>query len=163
MLARMRKSMDEKDQGFTLIELLVVMIIIGILAAIAIPVFLSQRKKAQDSAAKADVSTLGKEIATYYVDGTGSDANAGKPQIAISASGRYILTVNAFNGEAAVSQDLGKASNNVVLTPGGQFYTDGTAWCLSVQNPQGDKAVTGMKYSAAGGLVVGAVCTNANG
>jgi hypothetical protein len=32
-----------------------------------------------------------------------------------------------------------------------------------VQNAQGDKAVTGMKYSAAGGLVVGSVCTNANG
>jgi type IV pilus assembly protein PilA len=161
MLARMRKSMDEKDQGFTLIELLVVMIIIGILAAIAIPVFLSQRKKAQDSAAKADVSTLGKEIATYYVDGTGSDANAGAPVISVSG-GRYVLNVGAVNGEAAiVNQDLGKASNNVVIN--NQFYTDGTAWCISVKNAQGDKAVTGMKYSAAGGLVVGAVCTNANG
>ena len=161
MLARMRKSMDEKDQGFTLIELLVVMIIIGILAAIAIPVFLSQRKKAQDSAAKADVSTLGKEIATYYVDGTGSDANAGKPTITV-AGGRYVLNVAAVNGEAAiVNQDLGKASNNVTIN--NQFYTDGTAWCISVKNAQGDKAVTGMKYSAAGGLVVGAVCTNANG
>ncbi len=70
MLARIRKSLDEKDQGFTLIELLVVMIIIGILSAIAIPVFLSQRAKAQDSAAKSDVSTVGKEIATYFVDAT---------------------------------------------------------------------------------------------
>src|SRR5674476_707108 len=68
MIARIRKSMEQKDQGFTLIELLVVMIIIGILAAIAIPVFMNQRKKAVDSAATSDVSTLGKEVATYYVD-----------------------------------------------------------------------------------------------
>jgi type IV pilus assembly protein PilA len=160
MLARLRKS-EEKEGGFTLIELLVVMIIIGILAAIAIPVFLSQRKKAQDSAAKADISTIGKEIATYYVDGTGSDANAGKPKVTIVA-GRYVLNVAAVNGEAVITdQDLGKASANNVL--GAQFYTDGTAWCVSATNPQGDKAVTGVKYSSAGGLFVGGVCASALG
>src|SRR5690625_5835717 len=81
MIARIRKDLDNKEKGFTLIELLVVIIIIGILAAIAIPLFLNQRKKAQDSAAKADVSTIGKEIATWYVENTkdpilNSDANA---------------------------------------------------------------------------------------
>ena len=159
MLARIRKSMEEKDQGFTLIELLVVMIIIGILAAIAIPVFLSQRKKAQDSAAKADVSTVGKELATYFVDGHGV------PVITVNGSGRYQMDVPAVAApvEAAiVAQDLGKASDNDVLVAAKTFITDSTAWCVTISNAKGDKAVNGFSYSAAAGLQLKA-CTNANG
>ncbi len=107
MLARIRKSMKDKESGFTLIELLVVMIIIGILAAIAIPVFLSQRKKAQDSATKSDVSTVGKELATYYVDGSGG---ATGPQSLAITGGKYILTIGTTS---PTTLDLGKASANV--------------------------------------------------
>ena len=148
MLARIRKAQEENEGGFTLIELLVVMIIIGILAAIAIPVFLSQRAKAQDSAAKADVSTLGKEIATYYVDNTVA------PTITLAA-GRYVL--NAATTPAIVNQDLGKASANVALTATvvtGNF-ADATHWCIDVTNSQGSQKI--YKYSAKGGLDKG-VC-----
>ena len=170
MLARIRKAQEENEGGFTLIELLVVMIIIGILAAIAIPVFLNQRKKAQDSAAKADISTIGKEVATYYVDGLGSTAS-GAMAVTIDATGRYVLNVTGAPGPplvvALVNQDLGKASANntftgvpATATPV-QNFVDSTKWCVSLVNAKGDKAVQGYKYSASGGLAEG-VCLPAD-
>jgi type IV pilus assembly protein PilA len=65
-----RRAQDEK--GFTLIELLVVILIIGILAAIAIPAFLNQRNKAYDSAAKSNLRTAATAEETYATDNNGS-------------------------------------------------------------------------------------------
>ena len=68
MLARLRKTAEEREGGFTLIELLVVIIIIGILAAIAIPVFLNQRQKGYDSQAKSDLRNMATAEETYLTD-----------------------------------------------------------------------------------------------
>jgi type IV pilus assembly protein PilA len=75
MLDRMRQRTSDEG-GFTLIELLVVILIIGILAAIAIPAFLSQTSKANDSAAKTQVGTLQTTMETYASENSGSYENA---------------------------------------------------------------------------------------
>jgi type IV pilus assembly protein PilA len=68
MLARLRKMQEENEEGFTLIELLVVIIIIGILAAIAIPVFLNQRQKGYDAGIKSDLRNAATAEETYLTD-----------------------------------------------------------------------------------------------
>jgi type IV pilus assembly protein PilA len=75
MLNRLRQRLSKED-GFTLIELLVVILIIGILAAIAIPAFLSQTSKASDSAAKTQAGTLQTTMEAYASEHNGSFVGA---------------------------------------------------------------------------------------
>jgi type IV pilus assembly protein PilA len=74
MLHNLRRR-AESEKGFTLIELLVVILIIGILAAIAIPAFLNQRNKAYDSAAKSNLRTAATAEETYATDNNSSYTN----------------------------------------------------------------------------------------
>ncbi|MBU4216077.1 MAG: prepilin-type N-terminal cleavage/methylation domain-containing protein [Actinobacteria bacterium] len=119
MSARIRKSMEQRDGGFTLVELLVVMIIIGILAAIAIPVFLNQQKKARETSAKADVSTIGKEIAAYYVDGTG-------PLSVTTAGNKWTL----YSGTNAITD--GTLSTGNTATGAVAKILSNTTYCVEV-------------------------------
>jgi type IV pilus assembly protein PilA len=79
----------KKDEGFTLIELLVVIIIIGILAAIAIPVFLSQRESAAKASLTSDARNGAVAIETYFTENQSYPANQAAVEaldIALSAN-----------------------------------------------------------------------------
>lgn len=73
---RVGARLRNEESGFTLIELLVVMLIIGILAAIALPSFFNQRDKAGDAEAKSGAKTAQTAIETYATDNDGSYAGA---------------------------------------------------------------------------------------
>src|ERR1700722_2831209 len=100
MLYKLRQRAKD-ERGFTLIELLVVILIIGILAAIAIPSFLNQKGKAVDSAAKELAHSAQVAAESYATDNNGS--YVGLNQAVLNSYESSIQTSNAPSGNAWIS------------------------------------------------------------
>jgi prepilin-type N-terminal cleavage/methylation domain-containing protein len=161
MLARIRKSREE--EGFTLIELLVVIIIIGILAAIAIPVFLNQRKKGYDAQAKSDLRNFATAEETYLTDN-----NAYGDATAINAGGVkmspnnviVLLGTSGAKGFCAYSHNPNSANyflydSNAGGLAGSPLAAAPTAAANCDANSKGDVlAKTTLTASAAGVIAV---------
>src|SRR4051794_20736344 len=152
MLARIRKAREEREGGFTLIELLVVIIIIGILAAIAIPVFLNQRKKGYDAQVKADLRNAATAEETYLTDNPTAyttDQNQLKTAgwktstgdtfvVAISSASNFCIVGNNSNSTHAFVYDSGSGGLNNQAYPGTDSATAmaaAKAGCTSITSP----------------------------
>jgi type IV pilus assembly protein PilA len=134
------------DDGFTLIELLVVIIIIGILAAIAIPVFLSQRGKAYEASEKADLRAVAERMEIFYTDNL---TYAGVPFGTGTGAGNSI-TGNTQTVGAGEAVTLSKA-NTITLA-----VTGGTGYCLTATS---SSTTATWYYDSQGGGVTKTSCT----
>ncbi len=136
--ARRKGLLDDKEKGFTLIELLVVVIIIGILAAIAIPVYIGVQNNAKDSAVKSDLANIKTAQVAYYT------------------------TNNAYTTDLTKLTDSGYKSASIDYTKGGTAPTvkltgsgNTAGFCVAAVSPTGTKA----KVTDADGVSTGDTAT----
>lgn len=123
-----RSVRNGDDAGFSLIEILVVIVIIGILAAIAVPLLLSQRKKGYDASLKSDLRTVANDIESYYaefeayptgMDGTNLTGSAAIGTESVTLSPGNTVAVH-FNGSADAY--CLQATNVRATSTAGWFY-----------------------------------------
>lgn len=140
------RSSDE--EGFTLVELLVVTIIIGILATIAIQVFLEQRRKGFDAAAQSDLRSFAEfeeiYLSDFYGYGTLADLQANEPHVDVS-SGVTITLVHFDSdiGYCLSAQHSGSQQTWWWDSQAGGALSKGATGCLATTTGASGGALVG--------------------
>jgi len=114
--AALTKKREENEKGFTLIELLVVILIIGVLAAIAIPAFLNQRQGAWESQVKSDLANAVIAAETFSTKNNGAYKTTATPAVSIAGDAKTTLASYGFKATPDVV-------TTVVVSADGKSYT----------------------------------------
>lgn len=147
---RSKKGDSKKgDEGFTLIELLVVVVIIGVLVAIAVPVYLNYRKGANDKSAQSDVRGAVTAVEQFYTDNGNTYPKTDTASNDGTASGKDSITLALSSGTATSTQKI-TLSDKTTL---GYVYVSATNSYLICATNAGGSDKWYLYDSVAGGSV----------